>query len=39
LHALGLGLQRDKLAVVGREIGLRGLQIVEQLGDARLQLA
>ena len=39
LHALGLGLQGDKLAVVGREIGLRGLQIVEQLGDARFQLA
>lgn len=38
LHALGLGLQRDELTVVGREVGLRGLQIVEQLGNARLQL-
>ena len=39
LHALWLGLQRNQLAVVGREIGLRRLQIVQQLRHARLKLA
>ncbi len=29
LHTLGLGLQGDQLAVIGCEIGLRGLQVVE----------
>jgi hypothetical protein len=31
-------LQGDQLAVVGRQIVLRGLQIVQRLGDARFQL-
>ena len=38
LHALGLGLQRNKLAVIRCKIRLRGLQVVEQLCDAGLQL-
>gem|GEM_PF-2805230 len=39
LHPLRLGLQRHQLAVVGRQIVLRGLEIVQQLRDPRLQLA
>ena len=32
-------MQRNQLAVIGREIGLRRLQIVQQLRHARLELA
>lgn len=38
LHAFRLRLQGNQLAVIGRQIVLRILQIVQRLGDARLQL-
>ena len=38
LHTFRLRLQGNQLAVIGRQIVLRILQIVQRLGDARLQL-
>ncbi|MNC29023.1 hypothetical protein D3C75_772560 [compost metagenome] len=38
LYALGLRLQGDQLAVVGGQIALRVLQIVQQLRHARFEL-
>ncbi|MNB99599.1 hypothetical protein D3C75_468880 [compost metagenome] len=39
LHALGLRLQRDQLAVVGRKIALCVLQIIQHLRHPRFELA